>query len=199
MPSQSSTLPLHRFEAHMLTLGLVEPILERAPAAVQPRLRRAALRLADLSLAAWRAGAAPDKPDRRRAQDRVAGRLRRMNVKAPTRRQALSPYAEAMTLHMTAGAPRVRGKGRPYDPRVLDVLSDAATRLAAGWPVWPTRRKAARRGSPSGSPYVLLQKLCAAIRPELLDLYTFDAAGRPVVVAAPTLRRRILKHRTRRT
>jgi hypothetical protein len=81
MPSRPSPFPLHRFEAHMLTLSHAEKILESAPAAVRARVRRTAVRLADLSLRAWRTAAVQDRPDPRRPdQDRSHDLLRRMNL-----------------------------------------------------------------------------------------------------------------------
>src|SRR5881396_3385242 len=103
MPSWRSPFPMHRFEALLLTRDLAGPVIDRAPAAVRGRLQRTTQRLVDLSRAAWRTAAAPDRPDGRRAQDRVPALLRRMNVGAPTKRQALSPRSEARALHMTTG------------------------------------------------------------------------------------------------
>ncbi len=218
-----SWFPQHRFEAHMMTLNLVEQppgpdqqsILDRAPAPVRARLRRTALRLADLSLDAWQAAVVQDRPHPRRPkQDRTHDLLRRMNLfpdrgdcpkcasgeirdgrchprppamtscgrEAPlTKRQKLSPRAQALALHMTSAMgqrPARPGPGRPSNPRVLDALSEAAGYLVCAWP----RR---RKGYNPGSPYTLLADLCASIRPPLFDL-----------VAAKTLRTRILRHRT---
>ena len=66
-----------------------------------------------------------------------------------------------------------------FKAQVLDTLSLAADFLVRSWP--PRRTAAA-----PGSPYALLREVCAAIRPELLDLYECDADGRAAVVIAPT-------------